>query len=193
MNYFLNVEAWKKTNTKSARKICIWSLDYSLEQRIVCPWGDNLLFAGKKAHKLSMIKHLGRAVSGCFNSLFLVNLMNSFCLHSHLNLEFRVNYILPFLLICFITCAFKMFYCWCLKVISGFLAPSQLCRLCWCWAEVAPSRVAEPSRGEGTRTVQQPQDLPGVSKSWPWGSCKDFCKGSALRSCKPGVFHVWCR
>lgn len=34
------------------------------------------------------------------------------------------------------------------------------------WAGVAPSRVAEPSRGEGTGTVQQPQGLV-VSKSWP--------------------------
>lgn len=77
----------------------------------MCPWGDNLLFAGKKAHKLSIMKHLGRAVSECFNALFLVNLMNSLCLHSHLNREFQVNYIIPFLLICFITCVFKMFYC----------------------------------------------------------------------------------
>lgn len=77
----------------------------------MCPWGDNLLFAGKKAHKLSMIKHLGRAVLECFNSLFLVNLMNLLCLHSHMNLEFQVNYIIPFLLIYFIACALYMFYC----------------------------------------------------------------------------------
>lgn len=179
---------WKhEKGTESARKICIWSLDYSLEQKIVCPWGDNLLFAGKKAHKLSMIKHLGRAVSECFNSLFLVNLMNSLCILTSIwNFELITLY-LSFWSPPWVE-PFKCVIVNVWRVSRGsLLHPSGTG-----WAGVAPSRVAEPSRGEGTGTVQQPQGLV-VSKSWPWGSCKDFCKGSALKSSKPGVFHLGCR
>lgn len=41
--------------------------------------------------KCHLRKHLGRTVLECFNLLLLVNLMNSHCSHSHLDLEIQVN------------------------------------------------------------------------------------------------------
>lgn len=76
-----------------------------------CPWGDGLLFVGKKAPRLPMLNvALGNIYeeqfSLCLNLLLFANLMNSPCSRSYLDLRLKVHHVTPFLLI-FISSVFK--------------------------------------------------------------------------------------